>query len=133
MRPRPTDDEAINIVATHYCGMGGDYTADVVHEVAAHALHKRNQQLHGEIAELRRIMRIGDRPPGTPDAVVPRLVQYLYERKTLGERRYGTQLMTFNGRKALEDALAEITDFNLYFTQFVMEVLGDLPPGDLDG
>lgn len=128
---RPTDDEAIHIVATNYCGMGGDYTADVVHEVAAHALHRRNQQLNIELAELRRITRI-ERSTLDPAAVVPRLVQYLHERKTLGERRYGTQLMTFNGRRALEDALAEVTDFSLYFAQFIMEVLGDLPPGDLD-
>lgn len=128
---RPTKEQAIEIVATHYCGMGDEFTADIVHEVAAHALHAHNENLVAENQMLRRLLGL-EPAPREPAAVVPRVVQYLYERQTLGQRRYGTPLKTHNGRSALEDALAEITDFGLYFAQYVMEVLGDLPPGDVD-
>lgn len=60
-----------------------------------------------------------------PDLFDPRAVEMLKplqaERQSLGVKRYGRILQTFNGRDAHLDALQELLDFMVYLHQTAME------------
>lgn len=61
-----------------------------------------------------------------------RLKKSLRERADAGEKKYGTRLMTFNGRDAITDAFQEAQDALMYLTQAQMEAQGkDLRLGDI--
>lgn len=49
------------------------------------------------------------------------LVRMVQERRQLGIQRYGSPLMTHNGRDALQDALEEAVDLAAYLMQLRME------------
>ena len=49
------------------------------------------------------------------------LIRMIEERRRVGVKRYGTALMTHNGRDALQDALEEAVDLATYLMQMVME------------
>lgn len=51
------------------------------------------------------------------------------ERVRTGERKYGTKLMTHNGRSAAVDAYQEVIDLLFYFTQHLMEKGGEVDGG----
>lgn len=58
--------------------------------------------------------------PGRED-VQANLIEAIRERRELGMRRYGSPLMTHNGRDALQDAWEESLDLAAYLTQLRME------------
>lgn len=66
---------------------------------------------------------IADQPPPMPGktAVWPYVVADIEERVRLGRERYGTELMTHNGRDALIDAYQEILDAAFYVRQAILE------------
>lgn len=45
----------------------------------------------------------------------------IQERVAAGEKKYGTKLMTFNGRDALWDAYEEALDLVMYLRQAILE------------
>lgn len=49
------------------------------------------------------------------------LIEMVRERRQLGIQRYGSPLMTHNGRNALQDALEEAVDLSAYLMQLRME------------
>jgi hypothetical protein len=67
--------------------------------------------------------RDGDQPLPVPGraCVQDRLVAEILARRELGVQRYGSPLMTHNGRDALRDAWEEAIDLAAYLTQMVME------------
>jgi hypothetical protein len=67
--------------------------------------------------------RPGDQPLPTigRECVQDRLVQMVLARKEIGISRYGSALMTHNGRDALQDAFEEAVDLAAYLTQLSME------------
>jgi hypothetical protein len=67
--------------------------------------------------------RPGDQPLPTPgrESVQDRLIAEIQARRDLGTARYGTPLMTHNGRDALQDAWEEAIDLAAYLTQMRME------------
>jgi hypothetical protein len=67
--------------------------------------------------------RPGDQPLPTPgrDCVQDALIAAIENRKQLGISRYGSPLMTHNGRDALRDAWEESIDLAAYLTQMRME------------
>lgn len=71
--------------------------------------------------------RPGDQPLPTPghECVQDALIALIEERKQLGIQRYGSPLMTHNGRDAGRDAVEEALDLTVYSMQVAME-LGDL-------
>lgn len=58
-------------------------------------------------------------PGGRP--VVPDLVELLVARRAFGERKYGVELHTHNGRDAYLDALQELLDLFVYLHQAQLE------------
>lgn len=60
-------------------------------------------------------------PTGDGDKVFPELIKDIEARRQLGINRYGTELKTNNGRKALQDAYEEILDLAVYLKQELME------------
>lgn len=62
-------------------------------------------------------------PPPEPgdEAVVPLAIEYLQAKADAGEKKYGQQLETFNGRAALVDALEDSADTFLYLYQACRE------------
>jgi hypothetical protein len=64
---RPSEDEAIEMVANGTCGTVGPSTACIVHQIAAHVLYRRVRQLNSEIEEMRRLFRHRTQPAGEPD------------------------------------------------------------------
>ena len=62
----------------------------------------------------------------TPEPVAPSLKQrfsdWIDERTALGVTKYGTPLMTFNGRDSGQDMVEEILDFCQYQQQHIMEL-----------
>jgi hypothetical protein len=54
-------------------------------------------------------------------AGVPQLMESLVVRADVGEKKYGTRLMTFNGRDALVDANQEAQDAVMYLAQRHLE------------
>lgn len=49
------------------------------------------------------------------------IAQDLLARRAAGKEKYGTELMTFNGRDSEVDAYQELLDAVVYYTQFRME------------
>lgn len=70
-----------------------------------------------------------DQPLPTPGGqpVQAALIAALTERTDYGRRKYGTPLMTFNGRDALTDAWEEALDLLTYLTQMRLERGDDMP------
>lgn len=60
-------------------------------------------------------------PRGGEEMVFDHLIAYLEKRKELGKKKYGTDLMTFNGRVAVNDALGEAADLAVYLMQAALE------------
>jgi hypothetical protein len=80
--------------------------------------------------QLKRILGFGHRKPVIADQAHPvpgklvvadQLIQDIQDRVALGEKRYGTKLMTGNGRNALIDAYQEVLDAAFYLCQALME------------
>jgi len=67
--------------------------------------------------------RPGDQPLPTPgrECVQDALIAAIQQRRDLGVQRYGSPLMTHNGRDALRDAWEESIDLAAYLTQMRME------------
>jgi hypothetical protein len=68
--------------------------------------------------------RPGDQPLPTPghECVQDHLIALIEERKQLGRQRYGSPLMTHNGRDAGRDAVEEALDLTVYSMQVAMEL-----------
>ena len=62
----------------------------------------------------------------TPEPVAPSLKQrfsdWIDRRTALGVTKYGTPLMTFNGRDSGQDRIEEILDFCMYQEQYILEL-----------
>ncbi len=56
----------------------------------------------------------------------PEMIQLLLARRDSGKEKYGTELMSFNGRCALIDAFQEQCDSSVYLAQHVLEVADGL-------
>ncbi|MFD9249576.1 hypothetical protein [Streptomyces bottropensis] len=67
--------------------------------------------------------RPGDQPlpSGGRECVQDALIADIRARRDLGVQRYGSQLMTHNGRNAVQDALEEAVDLAVYLKQVAME------------
>ncbi len=53
--------------------------------------------------------------------VLDYVIDDLLERSKHGEIKYGSKLMTFNGRKSLVDVYEEVCDLIVYLKQYLME------------
>jgi len=53
--------------------------------------------------------------------VADKVIDDINERVQLGLNKYGTKLMTFNGRNALVDLYQELIDATMYIKQLLME------------
>jgi hypothetical protein len=75
----------------------------------------------------------GKEPP--PEAggqeVLPRVIADLKKRSDFGERKYGTKLKTFNGRRTIIDWYQESLDAVMYGAQAVMEEEGRMSAREL--
>jgi hypothetical protein len=60
-------------------------------------------------------------PKGRGVDVCTLVKQDLEDRITLGEKRYGERLKTFNGRDAVTDAYQEVLDLSVYLRQYIEE------------
>ena len=49
------------------------------------------------------------------------VIRDLSERAVIGQKKYGTRLMTHNGRRGLVDAYQEALDLCLYLKQVILE------------
>lgn len=67
--------------------------------------------------------RPGDQPlpVGGQECVQDALIADIRERRDIGIQRYGSALMTHNGRDAIQDALEEAVDLAVYLKQVQME------------
>jgi hypothetical protein len=67
--------------------------------------------------------RPGDQqlPNGGRECVQDALIALIEERKQLGIQRYGSPLMTHNGRDSVRDATEEALDLTVYLMQVAME------------
>lgn len=74
-------------------------------------------------SEVWRTPPISDQPPPQPgkEVVWRHVMRDLEERVELGKQRYGTELMTRNGRDPLVDAYQEALDLVLYLRQAILE------------
>lgn len=68
--------------------------------------------------------REGDQPlpQGGQECVQDALIKLIEERKQLGIQRYGSPLMTHNGRDSVRDATEEALDLTVYLMQVGMEM-----------
>lgn len=68
--------------------------------------------------------RPGDQPlpHGGRECVQDALIQEIRARKELGCQRYGSPLMTHNGRSAIRDAREEALDLTVYLMQVELEL-----------
>ncbi|MGH3376004.1 MAG: hypothetical protein ACRDP6_14795 [Actinoallomurus sp.] len=68
--------------------------------------------------------RPGDQqlPSGGRECVQDALIALIEERKQLGIQRYGSPLMTHNGRDSVRDATEEALDLTVYLMQVAMEM-----------
>jgi hypothetical protein len=68
--------------------------------------------------------RPGDQPlpQGGQECVQDALIADIRARRDIGIQRYGSPLMTHNGRDAVQDALEEAVDLAVYLKQVAMEV-----------
>jgi len=53
--------------------------------------------------------------------VADKVIEDINERVSMGLSKYGTKLMTFNGRNALVDLYQELIDATMYVKQLLME------------
>ena len=53
--------------------------------------------------------------------LLPTTRQLLQQRRKIGIAEYGTPLMTYNGRDALQDATEELADALIYLLQAMLE------------
>lgn len=67
--------------------------------------------------------RPGDQPlpAGGRECVQDALIADIQQRRELGIQRYGSPLMTHNGRDAVRDALEEAVDLAVYLKQVELE------------
>lgn len=56
------------------------------------------------------------------ESVTDAAIKLLQDRRKIGLKTYGSELLTFNGRDALKDFRDEIADGYVYMTQKVMEL-----------
>lgn len=61
-------------------------------------------------------------PSGNGKSVTDLVIRDLDERRKFGTTKYGTELKTHNGRKALIDAYQEALDLCLYLRQLIQEL-----------
>lgn len=61
-----------------------------------------------------------DPKPGK-DSVTEAVLADLQARRAMGQKKYGTELKTYNGRDPLIDAYQEALDLCLYLKQAIME------------
>lgn len=68
--------------------------------------------------------RPGDQPlpVGGQECVQDALIADIRARRDIGIERYGSALMTHNGRDAVQDALEEAVDLAVYLKQVALEV-----------
>lgn len=66
------------------------------------------------------------------EMVLLEVINNLRERAEMGYAKYGTYLMTHNGRKPLWDGYQEILDFVMYLRQYLMEQEQYLDPTLMD-
>lgn len=73
------------------------------------------------MSELRQ--RPGDQPLPVPGeaCVQDAVIADIQIRKQLGEERYGSALMSFNGRFTIQDAYEEAIDLSMYLKQILLE------------
>lgn len=71
--------------------------------------------------------REGDQPLPTPgvECVQDLVIAEMEESKRIGTERYGTPLMTFNGRKGMQDVAEEVRDLHVYLAQVMREAQAD--------
>jgi hypothetical protein len=67
--------------------------------------------------------RPGDQalPQGGQQCVQDLIIAEMEESKRVGTERYGSPLMTFNGRRSIQDAAEEARDLHVYLTQIKAE------------
>lgn len=53
--------------------------------------------------------------------VADKVIEDINERVRMGEEKYGTKLMTYNGRRALVDLYQELIDAVMYTKQLLLE------------
>lgn len=58
---------------------------------------------------------------GTGDKVLDQVMKDLTDRDTVGQKKYGESLRSFNGRDCLMDAYQEALDLVMYLRQAIME------------
>lgn len=72
-----------------------------------------------------RLRQVGYTPEPMPtegkQVVLNEVIKDLKKRSEFGEKKYGTKLMTFNGRKPLVDLYQELCDALVYLKQELME------------
>lgn len=71
--------------------------------------------------------REGDQrlPQGGQECVQDLVIETMQESKRVGTERYGTPLMTFNGRKGFQDVADEVRDLFVYLTMIQRESEAD--------
>ena len=67
--------------------------------------------------------REGDQrlPEGGQECVQDLVIAEMQESKRVGTERYGSPLMTFNGRRSIQDVAEEVRDLHVYLTQVKRE------------
>lgn len=61
-------------------------------------------------------------PKEGKQSVTDEVIKDMKFRREMGTKKYGTELMTFNGRMALVDAYQEALDLVMYLKQLLMEI-----------
>lgn len=71
--------------------------------------------------------RPGDQrlPQGGQVCVQDLVIAEMQESKRVGVERYGSTLMTFNGRRSIQDVAEEVRDLHVYLTQVKAEADAD--------
>lgn len=100
-----------------------DEEPQVVPELLALAEQVRDEDL----AAVPTKQREGDQvlPKAGVDCVQDVVIEAMLESKRVGTERYGQPLMTFNGRKGLQDIVEEARDFFVYGTMLLREAEAD--------
>lgn len=60
------------------------------------------------------------------ESVTDAVIKDMEERREMGIEKYGRELRTYNGRRALVDAYQEALDLAVYLKQAIMEEDNDL-------
>lgn len=82
---------------------------------------------HMEVCRVPTKQRVGDQPlpKGGQVCVQDLVIAEMIESKRVGEERYGSPLMTFNGRRSIKDVAEEARDLHVYLTQVLAEADSD--------